>query len=82
MCYGLKCKIPHCLIDGTALVPVLTLLFGVDIRYAIGASLISVIPSDDVVGFAPFVVEQTAYRPTQRVLDADSKLGQPLLTNQ
>lgn len=28
---------------GTVLVPVLTLLFGVDIRYAIGASLISVI---------------------------------------
>lgn len=28
---------------GTVLVPVLTLLFGVDIRYAIGASLVSVI---------------------------------------
>jgi uncharacterized membrane protein YfcA len=51
---------------GIAIVPLLTLVFGVDIRYAIGASLVSVIATSS--GALVFGVERD---------DADGSTGAP-----
>ena len=65
---------------GVVIVPLLTLVFGIDIRYAIGASLVSVIATSSGAASAFVRASIFAIRPSFHALRCHCQLPRPMRT--